>query len=142
VTAAAATTPAATPTRLAVAPTPAPTAKPIVREVQAYDVGFLDGCSPAELTLADASIRGAIRRGIPLFNKGDTAGCFEVYRDTALSVRGALPETCAGPRAALQLGLERAGRLATPAEKAYAVRDAFDGLLAVMTKSRAENAPE
>jgi hypothetical protein len=31
-------------------------------------------------------------------------------------------------------------RLATPAEKAYAIRDAFDGLLAVMTKNRAENA--
>jgi len=126
----------ATPTVIAVktTATPAPTARSVVRDVAVYDVTFLAGCTPAELALADASIRGAIRRGIPLFNSGDTAGCFQVYRDTALSVRGALPETCSGPRAALWQGIQRADQLATPGEKAYALRDAFDALINVMTK--------
>lgn len=113
-----------------------PTARPIVRDVASYEVSFLEGCTDAELVLADTAIRGAIKRGVALFNKGDTAGCFDVYRATALEVRDSLPDTCSGPRAALAQGIARAERLATPGEKAYAIRDAFDGLLDVVTRRR------
>jgi hypothetical protein len=107
-----------------------------VRDVQTYDVDFLEGCTDAELTLADNAIRGAIRRGVALFNKGDKAGCFQIYEETAQEVRDALPESCSGPRGALAQGMSRAGRLSTPGEKAYALRDVFDSLIDVVAKRR------
>jgi serine/threonine-protein kinase len=135
-------TPAPHPTRVAVAPTPqpatptpapAPTARPrIVRQVPKYDATILDGCTPQESALTRASILGAIKRGAPKYNAGDVQGCFEIYRDSAQALRGALPESCPGLRAGLLQGIDRAATLPTAPEKAWAMRDAFDGLLAVL----------
>ena len=129
-------TPAVTETAAAPAPSAAATLRPIARDVATWDVTFLDGCTDAELALADTSIRSAIRRGLPLYNKGDTAACFRLYEETARSIRDALPESCSGPRAALAQAVARADRLGGTDEKAFAIRDAFDGLLNVMTKRR------
>jgi serine/threonine protein kinase len=135
-TAALAVAPSPAPTAVpTAAPTDAPSAKPtIVRKIPNHDIAFLAGCTAEDLELIDTSILGAIRRGVPLFNKGDVAGCAKVYEDTSISLRGALPEACAGPRADLKAGLERAATMKTPVEKAWAIRDSFDGLVRVVAK--------
>ena len=35
---------------------------------------------------ASQAIADAIRQGVPLFNKGDAAGCYRVYRDVSTSL--------------------------------------------------------
>ena len=110
-----------------------------MRNVPSHPATVLDGCSTADIERVSAGLGAAIRDGVPLFNQGDVAACFALYRDRASALRTELPATCPGPRDALQQGLDRADALPTPLEKAWAMRDAFDGLLATAKKPRASN---
>jgi hypothetical protein len=47
-------------------------------------------------------------------------------------------KTCKGPASALKTGREQAAKRTTSAERAWAMRDAFDGLLDVIDRGGAE----
>ena len=80
------------------------------------------------------SIAQAIEIGAPLYNQKTKQGyeaCFRVYEGTALRYANANDVACKGVRAAFGDGLLRAKTLDSYKEKAWAMRDAFDGLINV-----------
>jgi len=99
----------------------------VVRDVPHYELAFLDGCTKEALLEAGEGISGAIQRGAPLYNQGDYDGCFLIYE--AISIKFQDKSSCAGVRKALSDGLARAETKKTSKVKAWAIRDAFDGLI-------------
>jgi len=106
----------------------------IKRNVPVLDVRLLAGCSRADLETVATGINDAISVGAPLYNDGDFDGCYHAYELAALSVERTTASTCHGPAKVLRTGRERAAKLTTPAEQAWAMRDAFDGLLDVIDR--------
>lgn len=82
-----------------------------------------------------AQIFAAIQRGAPIYNDGDFRGCYETYERAARQIEGGLGPRCGGPRRALEAGRQRASGLSHDAERAWAMRDAFDGLILVIERS-------
>ena len=77
------------------------------------------------------SIRLAIERGVPLFNSGNTEACAAVYEVTAATVLDLAGEQIdAGSRARLERGLREARHSHGASDRAWAVRHAFDDVLA------------
>ena len=95
------------------------------------DMALLDGCTGQEVTQAYEGIQSAISAGVPKYNKGDHQGCFDTYQATALNLVGKLKE-CKGIRETLLGAVTQANRLATPGEKAWALRHAFDRIVSAM----------
>jgi len=112
----------------------APSLPKIKRSVPVFDVRLLDGCSKGDLDTVATGINDAISVGAPLYNEGDFDGCYRAYEIAALSVERTTASSCKGPAKVLRTGRERASKLATPAEQAWAMRDAFDGLLDVIDR--------
>jgi len=106
----------------------------IVRKIPEHAVEYLDGCSDDNVRDAAEQIAGAIEKGAPIYNANDHEACFRIYEGTALRLENELPSDCQGVREALGQGLLRAQTLETYTEKAWAMRDAFDGLLAVIVE--------
>ena len=82
----------------------------------------------------------SIEVGAPLYNKKTRQGyeaCYRVYEGTAL--RFEKDAACQGVRTAFGDGLLRAGSLNTYKEKAWAMRDAFDGLIDVAQRWAKQN---
>ncbi|MCB9563106.1 MAG: serine protease [Kofleriaceae bacterium] len=110
---------------------------PIVRAVPVHDVTVLDGCDQAQMAAIAQGISEAISVGAPLYNDGNHEACYRVYEGTALRLER--DAACAGVRTAFGDGLTRAGTMATWKEKAWALRDAFDGMLdVILRRARAE----
>jgi hypothetical protein len=105
------------------------------RGVPKHELAILDGCSPADLDLIDSRIGSAIQVGAPTYNAGDFQGCFTIYERTALNIEAALSTSCKGPAAALTQGRSNARARVKASDKAWAMRDAFDGLLDVMERA-------
>lgn len=77
------------------------------------------------------SIRLAIERGVPLFNSGNAEACaavYEVAAQTVLELAG--DQIDARARARLERGLHEARHAHGASDKAWAVRHAFDDVLA------------
>ena len=110
----------------------------IVRNVPEHPISYLDGCSDENIREAAEQIAGAIEKGAPIYTADDHESCFRIYEGTALRLENELPSACKGVREALGRGLLRAQTLDSYTEKAWAMRDAFDGLLAVIVQ-RIEN---
>ena len=110
----------------------------IKRSVPVLEVRVLDGCSKQDLDTVETRIGNAIQTGAPLYNDGDFDGCYTTYESTALSIEHDVGKTCKGPASALKTGREQAAKRTTPAERAWAMRDAFDGLLDVIDRRGAE----
>jgi hypothetical protein len=108
----------------------------VTRHVPRHPLGILAGCSEADVTLVEDSIAGAIEVGAPTYNSGDFAGCYRTYRSTALKIEDRVSKTCTGPARALAEGRATANGLTNASEQAWAMRDAFDGLLEVIDRSR------
>lgn len=107
--------------------------RPPRREVPNHPLSLLEGSTPQGLEAATEVIAGAIRIGAPAYNEGDARRCYEVYVDAArklIEVR----RDCPGVQAALRAGLARAESMEDVDHQAWAMRDAFDGLLAVIEK--------
>jgi hypothetical protein len=102
------------------------------RFVPQHPTALLDGCSDDDLRVVFQTISEAIEEGAPVYNRGDTQGCYKIYSEAALDLNDRLSEDCMGGREALLDGLERARRVADPADKAWAMRDSFDGLIDVI----------
>jgi len=99
----------------------------IVHNVPIHELTVFDGCKPDEILDLVRQIGEAIENGAPLYNDGKHEACFRIYEGTA--VKAEHDAACAGVRRAFGDGLLRAGGLTTYTEKAWAMRDTFDGLL-------------
>lgn len=116
----------------------APKLPTIKRSVPIFEVRVLDGCSRQDLDTVETRIGAAIETGAPLYNDGDFDACFTTYESTAVALERDVGKTCKGPASALKTGREQAAKRTTPAERAWAMRDAFDGLLDVIDRRGAE----
>jgi hypothetical protein len=112
------------------------------RDVPSHDEELLEGCTPADLARIVELIERAISVGAPLYNEGNHEACFRIYQGTALEVDRMI-EGCEGPRRALLDGVRRCESLVSYTDKAWAMRDAFDGMLEVIERGAAlpEQAP-
>jgi hypothetical protein len=98
-----------------------------------HDAGFLDGCSDAATEEVARRIGDAISLGVPLYNDGQHEACYRIYESTGREIKRKVAG-CAPAAQALDAGIERADRLADYSAKAWAMRDAFDGLLDVIAR--------
>ncbi len=103
------------------------------REIPDHPITILEGSSASGLETMMESIASAISVGAPAYNQGNIEACYRVYRETARRLI-AEHENCPGPRRALEQGLRRAAAKKDVDARAWAMRDAFDGLMAVMEK--------
>jgi len=104
------------------------------RRIPVHPVELLSDCSPDQIEALGYLIVGAIQRGAPAYNRGSPEDCFRIYEGTALRLGQLLTPTCRGGREALEAGLARAETLASYDEKAWAMRDTFDGLIDVIER--------
>ena len=104
----------------------------VERRVPRHDESILDGCSQDAMDQATAEIGNAITTGAPLYNQGNHEACFRIYEGTAIRLERELE--CPGLRDALGQGLLRAGTVEGYTAKAWAMRDAFDGVLDVVER--------
>lgn len=101
----------------------------IQRLVPDHPLAIFQGCQADQIGEAVSAIEEAIKVGAPLYNKGEIEACFRIYEGTA--VKFERDSKCPGVRSAFGDGLSRAKTLDTYKEKAWAMRDTFDGLLDV-----------
>ncbi len=103
------------------------------RDVPNHPTSLLDGSNVAGLEATTEAIAGAIRVGAPAYNEGDIEKCYRVYVEVAKRLIDGRRD-CPGVQTALRAGLARAEKLSQVDHRAWAMRDAFDGLLAVIEK--------
>lgn len=101
----------------------------ITRQVPDHQLTIFQGCKPDQIGSMVLAIEEAIEVGAPLYNKGEIEACFRIYEGTA--VKFERDSKCPGIRSAFNDGLSRAKTLDTYKEKAWAMRDTFDGLLKI-----------
>jgi S1-C subfamily serine protease len=101
----------------------------IVRRVPVHEVALFDGCNSDDVGEVVRQIGEAIDNGAPLYNEGKHEACYRIYEGTAVKFEHDAP--CVGVRTAFGDGLLRANGLASYKEKAWAMRDTFDGLIDV-----------
>jgi hypothetical protein len=114
-----------------------PVASPTLRNIPTHPLRLLEGCSAEDIDGLEAALNASITRGAPLFNDGDVLGCATEYEQTAAGLETTLAASCHGPAGALADGRATAARADGPNARAWAMRDAFDGLLEVIERSRA-----
>ena len=107
---------------------------PPPRHVPEHDATVWDGCSRDQIEETVKTIVKTIEVGAPAYNrslKENTPDgfeeCFHIYNRTALKLETS--GACKGVRAAFGDGLLRADGAKSFKDKAWALRDAFDGLL-------------
>ena len=99
-----------------------------------HDVELLAGCSSKDLERAAHIVGEAIDVGAPVYNEGHFAACYHIYEGAAEDMEKRLPATCPGPKKAMHDGRARAAKLTDPSAQAWAMRDAFDGLIEVIVR--------
>jgi serine protease Do len=99
----------------------------IEHKVPVHELTVFDGCKVDDISEIVDQIGEAIENGAPLYNEGKHEACFRIYEGTAVKFEH--DARCAGVRTAFGDGLLRANGLSTYTEKAWAMRDTFDGLL-------------
>ena len=105
------------------------------RNVPHHERTLLNGCTDANKELIFNTLQEAIEVGAPLYNRGKLAASYHVYQGAASDLAQRLPRACGGPKRALSAGQRRAAKLSDPADQAWAMRDSFDGLLELLTRS-------
>lgn len=103
------------------------------RNVPEHPTSLLDDCQMSQRNTIVREIEQAIKLGASLYNSGKIEACFRVYAAAALDLEKKLP-ACPGPKRALLAGVSYADELTGWSDKAWAMRDAFDGVLAVIAK--------
>ncbi len=108
----------------------------VTRHVPVHSLRLLEGCSDRNLATLTEAIENAIDIGSPEYNEGDFLACYRTYVGAALELEKALPDTCSGPARALAAGRHNASGLTQASAQAWAMRDAFDGILDVIARSQ------
>ncbi|WP_437735875.1 S1C family serine protease [Sorangium sp. So ce1335] len=106
----------------------------VKRSVPHHALSLLRGCTEGDLLVLARTMDGAIQVGSPLYNEGDFASCYHIYEGAALDMERRLGRACRGPKRALAEGRRKAAGLDDNAAQAWAMRDAFDGLLDVILR--------
>lgn len=119
----------------------APPLPRIKREVPVHDLTLLAGCTDQDLERAARIVGEAIDVGAPVYNHRHFAACYHIYEGAALDVEKQLPTACSGPKKAMRDGRARAQKLDDPSAQAWAMRDAFDGLIEVIVRRMGNKAP-
>ncbi|QSQ18742.1 serine protease [Pyxidicoccus parkwayensis] len=104
-----------------------------VRNVPQHPLTVLEGASMGAVESIASTLGQAINVGAPAYNRGDVEGCYRLYARTAeqlIDERG----DCPGAQRALRDGLLRCVELSDADDRAWALRDAFDGLLDVIQR--------
>ncbi|NPC83706.1 trypsin-like peptidase domain-containing protein, partial [Pyxidicoccus fallax] len=99
-----------------------------VRHVPQHPLSVLEGATVDAVESIASTLSQVINVGAPTYNRGDVEGCYRLYARTAeqlIDERG----DCPGAQRALRDGLLRCVELADPDDRAWALRDTFDGLL-------------
>jgi serine protease Do len=109
------------------------------RHVPHHAVSLLRGCTDADLGALTGGIDGAIEIGAPLYNAGNFAGCYHMYEGTASDLERKIGASCPGAARALAAGRTHAASMTSASDQAWAMRDAFDGLIDVVARSSAES---
>ncbi|HVV88314.1 MAG TPA: trypsin-like peptidase domain-containing protein [Kofleriaceae bacterium] len=104
----------------------------IVRQVPRHEVTLFAGCKDEDVGAAVQAISEAIELGAPLYNQGNHEACFKIYEGASDKLEH--ESACPGVREAFGAGLLRASTLTSYTEKAWALRDTFDGLIDVATR--------
>lgn len=99
----------------------------IIRKVPALEAAVFNGCDVDDISEIVRQIGEAIESGVPIYNGGNHEACYRIYEGTAVKFEH--DASCAGVRTAFGDGLLRANGLKTYKEKAWAMRDTFDGLI-------------
>jgi len=110
------------------------------RKVPHHPLSVLDGCTPDQTVEVFRSISEAISVGAPVYNRNEYEACFVIYRKVAEKYESDRA-FCKGVREAFGQGLLRAETLESWSDKAWALRDAFDGLLSVIERKLGANRP-
>ena len=103
---------------------------PIVRQIPEHPVTIWKGCNEKDMEDVLRSIGDAIAIGAPLYNRNTPEGyeaCFRVYEGTSLKFQK--DGACDGVKKAFDEGIMRAKTLTSYKQKAWALRDTFDGLI-------------
>lgn len=108
----------------------------IRRNVPHHPLSILDGCSQDAQKLVVRMLGDAIEVGAPLYNEGKPDACYHVYDGAASDLVRKLPASCRGPARALGEAQHHAAALGDPIAQAWAMRDAFDGLLDVIARKQ------
>ena len=108
---------------------------PVERHVPVHDVAILKGCSSADISTIERRLDAAIKVGAPSYNTGDFEGCYSTYDSAAAKLELALSNSCTGPVTALESGRRTARAKDSPSDRAWAMRDSFDGLFDVIDRS-------
>jgi hypothetical protein len=124
------------------APSGPPSLPSIKREVPHHEMSLLSGCSDLDLERTAHVVAEAIEVGAPVYNHQHYAACYHIYEGAALELEKRLPAGCAGPKRAMHDGRLRASKLEEPAAQAWAMRDAFDGLMEVIVRRLAAKRAE
>lgn len=98
------------------------------RHIPVHPASLLENCPAPQFNKIINGIRTAITVGAPLYNGGNIEGCYRVYQSAVLDAQKQGP-SCPGPKRALRDGQAAADALKDWDDKAWALRDAFDGLL-------------
>ncbi len=116
----------------------------ITRKVPSLPVASIDGCSAQEIDDMVKAINDAISTGAPAYNRQANGGeqnecdphgfqeCFQIYEGTAVKFEH--DAHCKVVSSAFGDGLLRAGAMDSFKEKAWAMRDTFDGLTCLAHK--------
>lgn len=105
------------------------------RQIPDHAIAVLDGCKQADIEDIVRQISEAIEIGAPLYNQRTEAGfegCFRVYEGTSIKLEKG--GACKGVRSAFGDGLLRATSIKSYRDKAWALRDTFDGIIKVAEK--------
>lgn len=103
----------------------------LVRHIPRLPTSTLNGCSLSGMRATYDAIGRAIDLGAPLYNDGHFEATYRIYAGAAREIESTV-KGCAGPKAALAAGVANAEKLGDFSAKAWAMRDAFDGLIALV----------
>lgn len=106
------------------------------RNIPDHPLSMLEQCPSSDLQGIVRSIEQAINVGAPLYNQGNIEACYRIYSAAALDIDKSMA-SCTGPRSALRDGIAAADKLKSWDDKAWAMRDAFDGVVALAAKQGA-----
>jgi serine protease Do len=106
------------------------------RNVPHHALSLLEGCPQGAQRLTVKMLGEAIEAGAPLYNGGKPDACYHVYDGAASDLVRKYGSVCRGAARALGDAQRHAATVVEPTAQAWAMRDAFDGLLDVIARKQ------
>ena len=98
-----------------------------------HEVSALDACTPQQVAGVYQAIQQAITLGAPAYDQGHHEACFNIYRDVAVKFE-ADKQMCKFVRDAFGQGLLKSETRGDFKDKAWDLRDTFDGISDVIRR--------